>query len=71
MAESHIRSGSKLLQEIVRDQTNDALQHWALGPTRHTDCYVPFETLAAIFAVLDSEVATVGLFYYSLKPDCG
>lgn len=59
MAESHIQSGSRLLQEIVRDQQNDALQYQTLGSARHIDGYVPFKQLAAIFAVLDNQVAKV------------
>lgn len=59
VAESHIRSGSKLLQGIVHDQQNDALKNGTPAWKHQSDCYVSLESLAAIFAVLDKQAATV------------
>lgn len=64
IAESHIRSGSKLLQGIVNDQQDDALQNQAPAWRRQVDCYVQLESLTAIFAVLDNKAAKVRAFNY-------
>ncbi|KUI67936.1 hypothetical protein VM1G_11480 [Cytospora mali] len=55
LAGSHIRSGSKLLQETVHIQRRE---HSALGFKRQANCYVPLEIVAAIFAGLDKQAAT-------------
>lgn len=59
MAESHIRGGSKLLKEIVRDHRNETRQHQIPAWKRQAHAYVPLESLVAIFAVLDKEAAMV------------
>ncbi|KFA51612.1 hypothetical protein S40293_03954 [Stachybotrys chartarum IBT 40293] len=56
-ANSHIRSGSRLLQETVYDKGSGLLHHPVLGSQSHGDCYVPVETLANFFAVTDQSVA--------------
>lgn len=52
----HIRSGAKLLQEIVYDPKSRLWQHEVLGCH---EAYVPLDVLAKVFAGLDGSVATV------------
>lgn len=59
VAESHIQSGSKLLQEMVNDQQNNAPRYQTPGAKCQIDSYVPLEDVIAIFAVLDKNAAQV------------
>lgn len=61
-AGSHIRSGSKLLEEFVYDQPSGKLQHPVLGSMSRAESHVPLEVLARIFAGLNNQAATVRAF---------